>query len=123
MPCTPLKRHELDELAVTSYEQVRGYFESTNLAEIGVRIPVQAVGEQGFDFRTTERARRKTDAMQHNQLRRRSIRASIAITARHLPGRTYQPALEVNVEFGGHGAFRSGMISVTWVRGYLFPAR
>ena len=123
MPCALLKRHELDEFAVAPYQQVRRHFEPANLVEKGVGIPVEAVGEQGFYFRTAKSARRKTDAMQHDQLRRRSIRASIAVTAGHLPGRSYQPAHDVNVEFGGHGAFRSGMISMTWVRGYLFPAR
>ena len=113
MPGTLSEWHELEQLAIAPNQQVCGHLESANLGKIGMRVPVEAIGKQCFDFRAAKFPRWQAYAVQHNQLRLAFFGSRVAIAARHLPRLANQPVTDVNVEFGGHGAGRSGMISMT----------
>ena len=79
VPGTPGAGNELDQFAVAPYQEVRGHPKALQLAEIGVGLRIEAVGEQGDDFRSAELARRQADGMDDNQPHRLSRWPLVAI--------------------------------------------
>ncbi len=113
MPGALRQWHELNQLAITSDQQMRRHLEPANLIEIGMRVPVKAIREQGLDFRSAELARRQADSMLKNELRLAPIGPGVAVAAGRLASRADHSTGDINVELAGHGDFSSGMISKT----------
>ncbi len=95
MPGSHGKGHELDEFTITSNQQVRGNLQAANSGEVGMRIPVQRIGEQGLDLRAAEIARRQADTVDDQQFGNSPVRPVITVGARAQPGRRNQPAVDV----------------------------
>ena len=113
MPGALREWHKLDQLAIASNQQMCRYLESTNLGKIRMCVPVEAIGEQCFNFGAAKFARWQANSVQHNEARLAIVGSRIAVAARHLARLTNQATLAINIDFGGHGAGRSGMISMT----------
>jgi len=96
MPGTSCKRHELNKLAIPSYQQVCGDFEPTNLIEIRVRVPIEAVAEQLLYLRPAELTGRQADTVHDDQVRRDTSRSGILIGARTLPGPLNKPVVGID---------------------------
>ena len=79
VPGTPGARDELEQFAITPYQEVAGNLVALDLAIVRVGTWVKAVGEQFDDARPAELARRKTDAVNDQQLDVRVSRPFIAI--------------------------------------------
>ncbi len=102
MPGTFAERHELDELTVTANQQMRRHLEPANLAEERVRIPVQAVREQGLDLRAAEFAGRQADAVHDEQRELCPVRPVVMVRARTLAGRRHGSAFCVDAVAQAH---------------------
>ena len=81
VPCTPCERHKLNDAAVPTDQQVRRYLHATDLLKVWVRIPVQPVREQRFDFRSAEFAGRQADAVDDDHRRLCAIGSRVTIGA------------------------------------------
>ena len=75
---------------------MRRYLKPANVVEIWMRLPVEAIRKQRFNFRPAELPRRQADSMHDNELRLAAIRASVTVAARYLAGRAYQTAGVIN---------------------------
>ncbi len=61
VPGTLVDADELNQLAIPPDEKVRRHFGAANLVEVGVRVPVERVGEESLDFVAAVDARRQAD--------------------------------------------------------------
>jgi len=89
--------HELYELSIAPDKQMGRDFEASDLVEVLMTVPVQRVGKQLFDFRTTELARRQADAVQDNEISVHASRARILVGAGTLPRRFDEPGVAVDL--------------------------
>jgi len=106
VPRTLGERYKLDDLTVTSDQQMRRNRETPDLGKIRMCVPIELIEKQRLDLTTAEFPRRKTDAVQNNHVRCCTVRPCVPIRAETLPGRTYQPAHGVNGKFARHDQFR-----------------
>jgi hypothetical protein len=79
MPRAPPERYELDQCAIAPDEKVCGDMLIRNRGEIGMRVAINAVGEEMLDVRTTEAAGRQADAVNHDQFRTGAFRSIVLI--------------------------------------------
>lgn len=70
MPGAVIGVDELLEFAIATDEKVARHFHALDTFEVGVLVPVQLVGKKALHIVTTILTRRKTDAMQHDQVNR-----------------------------------------------------
>lgn len=67
MPGTVVTADKLPELTFAGDEKVRGNFKPANALKVGVRIPVELVGEQLLHAASAVLAGRQTDGVHHGQ--------------------------------------------------------
>ena len=106
VPCALGEWYELFDTAVTANKQVRRNFHSANFVEIGVRIPIQSIVEQGFHIVAAEIARRQTDAVQYDHVDAASVRPRVAIGAQRRVGPRQQTTFRIDSKFASHDVFR-----------------
>jgi hypothetical protein len=80
-----IESHELLHLAVPANEQMCGYAQVGDLAEIRVGGRVEAVLEKGFDLVSPEPPRRQTDVVHDQEVDGCGVRALVAIWRRRMP--------------------------------------
>ena len=68
MPGPVVTADKLPEFAFPLDEEVGRHLQSLDLLEVGVRIPVEPVGEQALHRITAKLARRQADGVQHHQI-------------------------------------------------------
>src|SRR5688572_7605133 len=66
VPRAALRRHELDHRAVAPDEKVSRHSQFADFPEIGMRLRVEAVGEQALDRVAAVLPRRQADRVQHD---------------------------------------------------------
>src|SRR6185436_18142014 len=64
VPGALVHRNELDQRAVAAHQEMRRHLERMNLAEIRVRLRIEAVGEQALDRVAAVLPRRQADRVQ-----------------------------------------------------------
>lgn len=96
MPGTFPEWHKLHSLTVTANQYMCRHFGSADFFEIGMAIPVELVGEQLLDFRTTEFTGWQTDAMQDNQVDLRASGPLVLIRTGALSRRLDESAVRIN---------------------------
>ena len=103
MPGALGKRHELDDCAITPNEKMRGYRHATDFSEVRVRVPVELVFEERFDFRAAKFSGRQADAMQDHRVEQRSGWTRIAIGTEALSCRLNQTRRRIDGIVASHG--------------------
>ena len=73
-----------------------GHFNSTDFIEISMGVPIELVGEQLLNFRTTELTGRQTDAMQDHQVDLGASRPLVLVWTGALSRRLDESAVTVN---------------------------
>ena len=76
---------------------MRRNLQTTNLAKVGMGVPIEAIREQLFDFGTAKLTRRQADAVNNEQLGLGSTGSFVLVRACTLPGRLNQPAIGIDV--------------------------
>ena len=61
------RRDELQQLAAASHDEMRRHLQPADRLEVGMRVPVELVGEELLDLIAAVDARRQADRMQHQQ--------------------------------------------------------
>ncbi len=79
MPGAPDTRDELDQLAISAYQEVTGNLGALNLAVVRMGTRVEVVGEQFDDAGAAELARRQADVVNDQELDVRASRPVIAV--------------------------------------------
>ena len=97
MPGTAGKWHKLNKLAIAANQQMRRNLQTTNLAKVGMGVPIEAIREQLFDFGTAKLTRRQADAVNNEQLGLGGAGSFVLVRACTLPGRLNQPAIGIDV--------------------------
>jgi len=81
MPSALGERHKLDDCAITPNEKMRGYLYAANFSEVRVRVPIECIGKQGLDFRSTKLTGWKTNPVNNDHGRIAGVWSRIAIRA------------------------------------------
>src|SRR5262249_3634922 len=121
MPCAVVDGDELQQLAVAPDDEVGRDLEAADRLEVRMRRPVERVREEPLDRVATVFAGWQADAVQHDEIDRRGLRAWAEVRRRHASRAT--PPARVPLH-GAHGATlraaRSGM-SASERPGALMP--
>jgi hypothetical protein len=68
MPCTVIATDKLQQRTGSANHEMRGNGHAANLFKVRVCVPVQSVGEEGFNFWATVLTGGQADGMQHDQI-------------------------------------------------------
>jgi ABC-type sugar transport system ATPase subunit len=104
VPGALVEGHVLDDLAVPADQRVGGDPELRDVAEAGVGLRVEAVGEQVVDPRAAVLAGGQGDAVDHHQLRARPLGPLVPVGGGHEAGAFQQAGLGIDA----HGAMIAG---------------
>ena len=91
VPGAIVAAHELPQLAVASYIEMRGHLQAADGPEVGMRVPVEPVGEELLHFVAAIAAGRQADRMQHDEVDLRAGGRGPKFGERSCRAKRYQP--------------------------------
>ena len=68
MPCAVITADKLQHLTGAANDEVCGDCHAANLLKVGMRVPVQGVGEKRFNLWAAVLTRWQADGVQHDQI-------------------------------------------------------
>lgn len=92
MPCTVVAADKLPKSAGAADEKVRRNLKPPDALEVGMRVPVELIGEQALHIAIAELPWRQADRVNHDQVNPRTGRPLIKVGRGHGPCMTV-PAL------------------------------
>src|SRR4030066_2601428 len=100
MPGALVQRHELDNLAITANQKMRGNREVLDLPVIRMFVRVKTVAEKLLDTPTAELSRREADGMDNQGIYQRPFRTRVTIGRCHV----FHPRDNTTRRINAHGA-------------------
>ncbi len=86
MPGAFEERHILNDLAVTTNQQMTGYLQVRYFGKIGMRTGLKIIGKELIDFRATVHSRGQTDTMNDDERYLATVGTFIKVGGCHLAG-------------------------------------